>query len=122
MTKYDDKGNELSYVGMATCFYCGEPKNEIILNTRLENVLPRYGCYDKKPCDKCKEYMEQGIIVISVSDNSTGDNPYRTGGWWVVKEEALAKIFNIDTMANIHKRRVMFIEDSVCETIGLTRE
>lgn len=40
------------------------------------------------PCDKCRDYMEQGILLISVDPKRTQDrhNPYRTGGWVVIKE------------------------------------
>lgn len=107
-----------SHVGMGTCFICGEVK-ELILDTRLENTLPREACYNKEPCNKCKELMKQGIIVISVEDGESGDNPHRTGGWWVIKEDALLKIGVIPE--NL-KKRVVFIEDSAAEKIGLIKK
>lgn len=110
--QYTDK----SYVGMTQCFVCMEPK-DILLDRRLRNTLPKLACYDKEPCDKCKEYMKQGIILISVRDGESGDNPYRTGGWIVIKEEAAHRIFkDVD-----FSRRVAFVPDSVWDTIGLPR-
>ncbi len=101
------------------CFYCGEEKNEIILAGHLpgDKEAPRHAVWNMEPCDKCKEYMEQGIILISVKDNTSKENPYRTGGWVVVKEEALKQIIPEDHPC--FKSRFCFIEDAVWEKIGL---
>lgn len=114
--------DEKSYVGMANCFFCNEPKY-ILMDKRLKNTLPRNAIYDKEPCDKCKGYMEQGIIIISVRDDETDrENPYRTGGWWVVKEEAFKNIpMDKELKDTILRSRVVFMEDSVCEKIGLEK-
>ena len=113
--------NNKSYVGMSTCFFCGEPK-EILLDRRLKDSLPQEACYNHEPCDKCQEYMNLGIIVISVRDGESGNNPYRTGGWWVVKEDAIMNMINDSDeklKRGIAEKRVVFLEDSVCEIIGL---
>jgi hypothetical protein len=90
----------------------------ILLDHRLKNSLPKLACYDKEPCDKCKEYMKQGIILISVRDGEGGDNPYRTGGWTVIKEEAVRRMFkDVDLY-----KRVAFVHDSVWDMVGLPRE
>lgn len=104
------------------CYLCGEDKNEIILAGRLPNdeEAPRKAVWDNKPCDKCKEYMKAGVILISVKDGDGGSNPYRTGGWCVVKDEAVKNIFDEDTPAI--KSRVAFIEDTAWDTIGLPRK
>lgn len=111
---------ENSYVGMSNCFYCNEPK-EIILDRRLKNPLPQNAVYDKIPCDKCKGYMKQGIIFISVKAGSDKENPYRTGGWWVVKEDFVKRVIKGKMLRDVLKQRVCFIEDEVCEKIGLTK-
>ena len=71
------------------CFFCNKAKNEILLPGRLPGDVeaPRNAVWDKKPCQECAGYMQQGIILISVKDGESGagDNPYRTGGWCVVK-------------------------------------
>jgi len=110
-----------SHVGMSTCYLCGETK-EILLDTRLRNKLPHSACYDKEPCTKCKDYMKQGIIIISVRDGEFGDNPYRTGGWWVVKEQVIIDIIHDEEPRNnILKERVLFMGDKVCDNIGLKK-
>jgi hypothetical protein len=109
-----------SFIAMTRCFVCGEGK-DILLHRYFKNISALNNkAISKEPCDKCKEYMAQGIIVISVRDNEPDrDNPYRTGGWWVVKEDALKRMFhNIDFANN----RVMFIEDSACSKIGLRKQ
>jgi hypothetical protein len=108
----DDK----SYVGMSTCFWCGKPK-EILLDRRFRDSLPREACYNKEPCDTCKGYMEQGVILISARDGEQGDNPYRTGGWVVVTKEAFARCFTAGA-----NKGVAFVEDSAWDAIGLPRE
>jgi hypothetical protein len=112
------KMEQKSYVGMSNCFLCGKPK-EILLDRRLKDSLPREAVYNKEPCKKCKEYMEQGIILISVRDGESGNNPYRTGGWVVIKEEAVKRIFN--NIEQVLKSRVAFIEYRFWDKLGLPR-
>lgn len=74
-------------------------------------------CLDKSPCDKCKGYMQQGIILIGVRDGEQGDNPYRTGHFCVLKEEAVQRIFK--DCDGILKSRVAFVDETTWKTIGL---
>jgi hypothetical protein len=80
---------------------------------------------DKEPCSKCKELMEKGIILISVDSKESpdNDNPYRTGGWIVVKEEAVRRIGikPVELEADILKRRVAFVPDDAWDMPGLPR-
>lgn len=94
---------------------CLEDKNEIILfgHLRDDQKAPMRAITTKEPCDKCVGYMQQGVILITVRDGEKGDNPYRTGGFFVVKEEAVKKM-----MPNF-KGRVAFVEDSLAQSIGL---
>ena len=94
------------------CFFCGEDKNEIILAGRLSKdaEAPRKAVWDKQPCDKCKSYMKQGIILIEVSDT---DQDYRMGGFAVVKENAIRELFTPPSLAeDVCKRRVAFVATS----------
>lgn len=109
---------EKSHVGMATCFICGEVKH-LLLDRRLRNTLVRQACYDKEPCDKCKEYMENGTILISVRDGEEEkqkDNPYRTGGWVVITKEAAERMFGENAP------KIAFVEDELWDKIGLPRK
>lgn len=111
---------------LSQCFICLKNKNEIILAGAAGRVIrekagahPDAGtlCFNKEPCDECKKFMEQGIILISVKAGSDHENPYRTGGWCVVKEDAVKKIFvNYDI-----NNRMAFVEDEAWDKIGLPR-
>jgi len=106
------------------CFFCNESKNEIILAGRLpgDEQAPQHHVWNMEPCDKCVEYMKQGVIFISVRDDASGSNPYRTGGWCVMKDEAVARIITDETVRNdVLKRRVSFVPDEVWDAIGLPR-
>jgi hypothetical protein len=111
---------DLSYVGMANCFVCNKPK-EILLHKQLKNKLPKSAVYDKVPCDECSGFMKQGIIFIGVRDGEQGkDNPYRTGEWFVLKEEAVRRMpMNKELMKSIIKKRICFIEQEVINKLGI---
>jgi len=105
------------------CFLCGKEKNVVLLAGRLLNdeEAPRNVVWDYEPCDECKAYMERGIILISVKDGETGDNPHRTGGWCVVREEALRKFITPENHP-IFKKRMAFLEDTTWDKLGLPKE
>lgn len=110
------------------CFVCLQGKG-LILFGRLkgeDKEAPRTMClgHDSEPCDECKKHMEQGIILISVRDEEPANpnNPFRTGGWVVLKEEAFKRMFQGGSVAQVLKRRMAFMPDSVWDAIGLPRE
>jgi hypothetical protein len=122
-------------VALTKCFFCQED-SDIIMNTKL---TPKYAKAVKEmhgkvvgmnPCSKCTEYMKQGIILISIRDGeekelnkSITPNPYRTGGWIVVKEEYIKRVVTDKKLADwILKWRFSFIPDQVWDTLGLPRE
>lgn len=120
----DEKYNgDKSYVGMANCFICGEAKH-LLLDRRLKNSLPQSAIYDKEPCDKCKEIMEQGVLFIGVRDGEQeSDNPYLTGQIIGIKEEAVKNMpINEELKKDILKRRACFIEEAVLKSFGLITE
>jgi hypothetical protein len=106
------------------CFFCNKPKNEIILAGRLpgDREALRNAVWNKEPCDECAGYMKQGIICISTRDGEGGDNPYRTGAWIVLREEAMRRFVQPEALAEeIARRRVAFIPDEVWNALGLPR-
>lgn len=79
-------------------------------------------------CSDCLGHMDKGIIMVSVRDGEEerGEtrNPYRTGGWVVIKEEVLDRIFNKasdEAVERIRKQRLCFVPDKVWDMIGLPR-
>lgn len=114
--------SDRSHVGMSVCFYCGKD-DAVILHRRLAQVLPRRAVYDKRPCKECASHMEQGVILISVDEEKSGGdmkNPYRTGGFAVVRDEAIERMVNPPELRKqILEARVAFIPDEVWKHLGL---
>lgn len=124
------------------CFLCLEDKNEIILAGRLPNdqEAPRGAVWDQNPCDKCQEYMRQGVILISVSDSSPPPdneihydargrpyrnpyNPFRTGGWCVVIDDFISRCVNPpEFAASILKTRYAFVPNQAWRMLGLPND
>lgn len=107
------------------CFFCGELKNEIALLGKLKGDVeaPKSICFDMEPCDKCKEYMGKGIILISVDPEKSPDpnNPYRTGGWIVVKDDYITRVFNPEVVKDVLDKRIAFMPDDAWDKLGLPR-
>lgn len=86
---------------------------------------PRRVCLNKKPCAKCEGFMKQGIILISVDEEKSKDdpqNPYRTGGWVVVTEDFIRRTFGPDELLqNVLRMRVAFMPDDAWDKLGLPR-
>jgi len=123
------------------CFYCGGDK-DITMFGRLhsstkrafqeagldvsDGKAPNGVILDKEPCDKCLEHMGQGVILISCrapTSEKEQQNPYRTGGWVVVKDELIQKAVHPEELCNsILKKRVAFMPDEVWDALGLPRK
>ncbi len=102
-----------------TCFLCGKDKGLVLFGCQPgDKEAPRKVVANKEPCQECQEFMKQGIILISTRDGESGDNPYRTGGFWVLKQEACEQMF---TGIDFNKQRVVFIEDNVANKFKLPR-
>ena len=106
---------------IGVCFYCGEDNGEVVLPGLLPNdaEAPKRAVWHREPCEKCKGWMAQGVILIGVRDGESGDNPFRSGHFAVVKEEAARRIFTGEAGDAAVKTRVAFIEASVGAQIGL---
>jgi hypothetical protein len=106
------------------CFYCWKEKNEVILAGKIgeEDIeAPKGKVWDMEPCEGCKGWMKEGVILISVKDGETGGSPWRTGGWVVVKEEAVKRMFQGEIMDGLLRVRVGYVEDKVWDMVGLPR-
>lgn len=117
-----------NFVALTKCFFCGED-NEILLHRRLGDMSEYNGkVVNMDPCPKCAEYMKQGVILITI-DHSKSDpnwtkqpipNPYRTGGFFVIKDDSIKAIISDDFICNwALKHRWMFIEHEAAVTVGL---
>lgn len=106
------------------CFFCNKPKNEVILAGRLKGDVeaPRAAVWDQRPCAECKGFMERGVILISIKNGESGDNPYRTGGWCVVTEDFVRRLVTSEFLCDeILRQRVAFVPDEAWDTVGLPR-
>jgi hypothetical protein len=109
---------------VGVCFLCGEDDGTVVLPGMMkgDKEAPRRAVWTREPCPKCKDWQKQGVILISVSDAKTTDkdDPYRTGGWVVIKDEAVER-WPIDDAMRIGmlKHRMAWIEDEVWEMLGL---
>lgn len=135
-----------SHVALTKCFFCG--KDDCILlatgyNSRGEPLHDLSEAHGKVanmiPCSECEGHMKQGVILLTIDDAKSekdwdkppktypGEkdrgwmpNPYRTGGFFVVTDEAIRRIINPQAMADwAIKHRWMFIEHEAAEKIGL---
>lgn len=130
----------MSNLGFALpkCFFCRKDKNEILMNRRLSPGLARQVAdmhgkiVDMNPCSECEEWMNRGVLLISVRDgeklpgSGKMPNPYRTGGWAVVTPDAFSRIMteikaDKTIVESAIKHRWTFIEDSVWCMLGLPR-
>lgn len=127
--------SDLSHVGMTQCYFCNKD-SAILLDTRMRNTLPqRVGVMDMQPCHECAELMKKGVMIIVCTDESIREmedeiaanrgkrympNPYRTGHMAVVKDEVISRLHGDPAwVANVLKKRWLFMPLSVAEQIGL---
>lgn len=109
---------------LPVCFFCQQETGEVALLGRLpgDAEAPHRAVLNMEPCGKCKEWMSKGVILISVEKDASGENPYRTGGWCVVKDQALRDIVQPpELLVAILKKRVAFIPDDAWDALGLPR-
>jgi hypothetical protein len=104
------------------CSLCGEGSGVALLGANKGKKAPGK-ILDREPCQKCKDYMKLGIILVEVDEEkSKGDlkNPYRTGRFFVVSEDFIRRAITDPSMKNdIMKRRVSFIPIEVTKMFGL---
>jgi len=106
---------------MMVCFYCQETYAIALLGKLPGDAeAPRQAVYDRTPCPKCQEWMTKGVIMISVRDSDYGSsNPYRTGGWVVLTDDAVRRILRDPD--DVLKARIAFVPDGVWDELGLPR-
>lgn len=133
-------------VALTKCFYCLEGDkiliNRVLLPNSADKVKRCHGkVIDMDPCPKCKDWMEKGIILIGIVDalsdknwnkpperpryagHSDSDNwipdPYRSGGFAVIKEEAALRLFPDEFHTFMLRKRFMFIEHEAAIMLGI---
>lgn len=108
------------------CFVCMKEVGLALFGKMKGDVeAPRKVCLpDDPPCEECSNLMEQGVILISVDESKSPDlqNPWRTGGWVVVRDDFIERVVQPDTLKDsILNKRMAFIPDEAWDMIGLPR-
>ena len=96
-------------------FHSEDGKNKF--EKELENPI---GISDEF-CNECKEHAAKGIIFVGVDEEKTEDNknPWRTGLFAVVKDEAVKKFISEPLLSKVLKVRMCYIDQKVAESLGL---
>jgi hypothetical protein len=140
--------SEKAHVALTKCFYCGEG-DKILLATRyqrtesgmepVKDLAPAHGkVIDMEPCHNCEDWMTQGIILIGI-DSAKSDpgwneppninaerehwmpNPWRAGGFAVLKDEAFCRLFGKEFQKFALKHRYMFMEQEAMVLLGILK-
>ena len=123
------------HVALTRCFFCGDP-DRILLATRydwkgepLKDLSQANNkVIDMEPCQKCADHMGQGVILLTVDSTKSESgwekqrlpNPYRTGPFFVIKDDAIIRMMPTELATWAIKHRWMFIEHQAAEKLGLT--
>ena len=118
-----------------SCFYCGEDMGVALTGAAGDAVARKMGHSDgqmptrcgpisMEPCDKCKEYMKQGVILIGVREEEPAENPYRTGEFIVVKDRAMRELLegSPELLEAILEKRFAMVPQSALKAMGLVKE
>ena len=105
-----------------TCFICGKETSIVLFGTSYKDEngktvkAPMKTCTGNI-CDNCKQIIDEGgIFFISVKDGESGNNPYRTGQFAAVKEEAVQRMF-----PDFPYKKINYIEESAYKQIFESR-
>ncbi len=136
-------------IALTKCFFCGQDDRILLgrrMTTRNTLESARGKVIDMEPCAKCAGYMKQGIILLTIDDAKSEpgwhrppseDNhhdhygtrpsqrrafvpdPWRTGGFFVLREDAVKRIFTGEPLEFALERRWCFIEHEAAVKVGL---
>lgn len=120
-------------VALTKCYFC-QNDSDIIINTKptpymanqVESMHQKTVSMD--PCRECAEFMKQGVILIAIDEDKSGPdwnnwgmpNPYRTGGWWVVRDDFVHRVFDEAAAKYVCKHRFAFVSQDAAEMVGLS--
>ena len=94
---------------ISVCFFCGKPKQELVLFGRLKNdeKAPKEVLLDYEPCEACKEQFSGGIPILGVTEtpNTAHQLPiqeslYPTGSYLVASEDFIRREFGPELAAS----------------------
>ena len=111
-------GVRRGYNGKRTCPKCEHSSHDGFERTKLGD---REQMDRNDICPECENHMKNGVVLISIRDDQQGEeNPFRTGGWAVVKDNYIEQIVKPKELADqILRKRVCFIPDAVWNQLPL---
>ena len=96
------------------CWFCGKDKGVVLFGALRGDAETPRSCYlNQEPCDECKNYMKEGVILLQVKDE---DPNYRLGGFVVLKDEAVERIFG-EKAPELLKKRAGLVANELWEMI-----
>lgn len=95
------------------CFWC---------DRHIPRIINEY-----IPCDKCKEIITKGIVIIEVQDIPSQINQphllhygnYPTGTWFILNPGSIHKIFDEEAASAVISDRIAFLDRRMLEELGL---
>ncbi len=136
-------------VALTKCFFCHSNDKIVINKTLTKSSAKKVESMhskviDMEPCGKCFKAMDLGIIIITI-DNSKSEpdwnkppseytnmseyekqkrgpfipNPWRAGGWFVVRDEFVTRAFGEEYAKWAIDNRWMFMEHQAAIDLGL---
>lgn len=110
---------------MSRCFFCGGPKNDLVLFGRLKSdaKAPQNVVMDYEPCEVCKKKFEAGILLIGATEtpNYEGQPPlgggYPTGAYMLVKERLVRNLCEPETAEQVVAAGKTLIDQGILERI-----
>ena len=109
-----------------SCFFCGKPKNELVLFGKLKGdaEAPKHFIMDYEPCDACRKAFKAGVLFLGVTKDQPADKRppiadglYPTGSFFVLKRDAIPKIFSEEDTAAFLKSGKVFVEQPALEEL-----
>lgn len=107
------------------CIFCGQEKKEIALMGKLKDDVeaPMYAVIDYEPCENCRANWSMGVALLRVSETplkggmpplavKDGKDIYPTGQYFVMTQDAVKQIFDMD----MEKGQAVMIEDSAFDS------
>ena len=106
------------------CIFCLKPKNEVVLAGYLPGDIeaPMHAIWDEHPCDECKGFMRDRVILVGVIGGGPPPHGKHSGHLFVVSEETVQRIFNEETVPHLLKQRAAFVEVEALQALGVIDE
>lgn len=130
------------FVALSKCFFCGQD-SDILLHKNMRDISHLNGkVISMQPCSQCERFMEKGIILLGIDEDKSESgwnhppsrlsererrgwmpNPYRTGAFVVIKDDALEDAVNQPELFQwAKKHRWMFIAHEALVRMGAIKE